>query len=203
MLAGRPNVGKSSLINALAGYQRAIVHPRAGTTRDVLSFDTAIDGWPVELSDTAGFRASDDPLETAGVEMAQAELGRADLVVLIFDAISPPSEENEQLLTQFPGAITVLNKIDLEPDRSCGKAFDLHTSAATGVGVDRLLAAISDWICPDLPSVGSAVPFRPWHVERLTDLWTAIRRTDENAARKAIGTLEVAPEPPRGKPARP
>ena len=71
VLCGRPNVGKSRVINALAGYQRAIVHPTPGTTRDVVSVQTAVDGWPVELSDTAGLRDGGDELERAGVELAQ------------------------------------------------------------------------------------------------------------------------------------
>ncbi|HXY40794.1 MAG TPA: GTPase, partial [Vicinamibacteria bacterium] len=69
---GRSNVGKSSLINALVGYRRAIVHPLPGTTRDVLESNTAIDGWPVELSDTAGLRHTDDPAEAEGVRRARA-----------------------------------------------------------------------------------------------------------------------------------
>ena len=67
---GAPNVGKSSLINALAGYERAIVSPTPGTTRDVVTVTTAIDGWPVQLSDTAGFRETQDELESAGIELA-------------------------------------------------------------------------------------------------------------------------------------
>ena len=71
VLAGPANVGKSSLINALVGYNRAIVYDAPGTTRDVITAETAIDGWPVTLSDTAGLRDSDDPLEMAGVQTAQ------------------------------------------------------------------------------------------------------------------------------------
>jgi tRNA modification GTPase len=74
VLAGPPNVGKSSLINALAGYERAIVSPVPGTTRDVVTLTTAIDGWPVELADTAGLRTTDDELESAGVQLAEATL---------------------------------------------------------------------------------------------------------------------------------
>ena len=89
VVAGRPNVGKSSLINAIAGYQRAIVHSLPGTTRDIVSVQTALDGWPVEISDTAGLRRGSDPIEQAGIELAIDKIAAADLVVLVFDASSP------------------------------------------------------------------------------------------------------------------
>ena len=79
VIAGRPNVGKSSLINAIAGYQRAIVHSPPGTTRDIVTVQTAMDGWPVEISDTAGLRESDDPIERAGIELAREKITAADL----------------------------------------------------------------------------------------------------------------------------
>ncbi len=85
LLAGRPNVGKSSLINALLGYERAIVFAQPGTTRDVLSATTAMDGWPVQLSDTAGMQETADPVELQGIRLAKAQLEQADMVVWVLD----------------------------------------------------------------------------------------------------------------------
>ena len=81
-IVGPPNVGKSCLTNAIVGYQRAIVHEVPGTTRDILTATTAIDGWPVQFADTAGMRTTSDPVEAAGVDMARETAKRADCVVL-------------------------------------------------------------------------------------------------------------------------
>ena len=102
VLAGRTNVGKSSLMNALAGYGRAIVHHAPGTTRDAVALATAIDGWPVELCDTAGLRAADDAVERAGIERARQRLAQADLVVLVADRSVPWSAEDQALADQWP-----------------------------------------------------------------------------------------------------
>ena len=98
VLAGRVNVGKSSLLNALAGHGRAIVHHAPGTTRDAVTVTTAIDGWPVELCDTAGLRSPGDAIERAGIELARERLARADLVVLVADRSTAWSAEDQTLL---------------------------------------------------------------------------------------------------------
>src|SRR6185503_7750192 len=87
VFAGPPNVGKSSLVNALLGYPRAIVYDQPGTTRDVLTASTAFDGWPFELRDTAGLRdgISLDSVEVEGVARARAQIATADLVVFVHD----------------------------------------------------------------------------------------------------------------------
>ena len=78
VVAGPPNVGKSSLINALAGYPRAIVHWAPGTTRDAVTVETVLDGWPVELCDTAGLRTAGDAVERAGIELARRKMAQAE-----------------------------------------------------------------------------------------------------------------------------
>lgn len=113
VLVGRPNVGKSSLINALVGYSRAIVHSQPGTTRDLVTTRTAFDGWPVELVDTAGWRPAADALEDVGIQMALQEARQADLVVLVTDLTQPWSEIDRALCQRFPMALIVHNKLDL------------------------------------------------------------------------------------------
>src|SRR5206468_12815742 len=85
VIAGRPNVGKSRLFNAMAGFARAIVDPTPGVTRDVVTFRTAFGGWPVELADTAGLRATEDAIESMGIARSRREQVDADLVLLVLD----------------------------------------------------------------------------------------------------------------------
>jgi tRNA modification GTPase len=179
VVAGRPNVGKSSLINAVAGYQRAIVHHLPGTTRDIVSVQTALDGWPVEISDTAGLRTAEDPIEQAGIELALNKIAAADLVLLVFDASQPWTEVDQALVvpasagseTQYRlkaglKALLVANKSDLPPAAG-SRPRALAVSAATSAGVDDLCREIARRLVPDPPPPGTAVPFLPEHVERL------------------------------------
>jgi tRNA modification GTPase len=171
VLCGRPNVGKSSLMNALAGYDRAIVHYTPRTTRDVVSLRTAVDGWPVELCDTAGLHPGGDHLEQAAVKAAKKQLGRADLVVLVFDHSQPWSEVDVALHRASPDALVVHNKSDLPPAagrREQGPCI----SALRGDGIDALADAIARRLIPHPPDPGEAVPFTPQQVERLRQFTT-------------------------------
>ena len=147
VLAGPPNVGKSSLINAMVGYRRSIVHDLPGTTRDAVNVSTAFDGWPVELIDTAGLRISDDPLEVAGIDRARQQIASADAVLLVFDAARSWTSELAALVDQFPAAIVVHNKIDLLPNGSDAAPSDrppgIATSALNGRGIAELIAAVA------------------------------------------------------------
>lgn len=115
VLVGRPNVGKSSLLNALLGYSRAIVHPQPGTTRDVVTATTALDGWPVQLVDTAGWRDSADPLEQAGIRLARQQAQQADLVLVVTDLSQPWTETDAAFCREFHAGLLVHNKCDLPP----------------------------------------------------------------------------------------
>jgi tRNA modification GTPase len=168
VLAGRSNVGKSSLMNALVGHSRAIVHAAPGTTRDAVTARTAIDGWPVELCDTAGLRWTEDPIELSGIERARDRLASADLVVLLSDVSVPWSAEDQTLLDQLAQgaaqrAILVHNKCDL-PMAAEGRPKGLLASALRGDGIEPLWAAIADRLVPHPPPPGAAVPFTPEQV---------------------------------------
>jgi tRNA modification GTPase len=139
VLAGRPNVGKSSLLNRLAGEERAIVTPVAGTTRDALREPVQIDGVPLVLVDTAGLRVSTDLVERLGMERTQRELERADLVLAVYDA----TQGRDELEDVPPGVarIDVYNKVDLVPGFAPpGDA--VAVSARSGEGLERLRKAI-------------------------------------------------------------
>ena len=139
VLAGRPNVGKSSLLNRLAGEERAIVTPIPGTTRDALREPIQIQGVPLTLVDTAGLRASSDTVEQLGIERTQRELAQADLVLLIREA-----GESGADIAQMPGnvhTIDVFNKLDLAPQFEPPKGA-VAVSAKTGQGLDALRAGI-------------------------------------------------------------
>lgn len=116
VIAGRPNVGKSTLMNMLSGRERSIVTPYAGTTRDVVEEHVSLAGVPLLLADTAGLRETDDPVEKIGVETARQRLKNAELVLAVFDWSRELDDEDVKLMESVQGlpAIAVVNKCDLE-----------------------------------------------------------------------------------------
>ncbi len=145
VIAGRPNAGKSSLMNRLAGYDAAIVTPVPGTTRDPLREQIHLNGLPLHLIDTAGLRDSPDIVEAEGIRRARDEMSRADRILYLIDATNPPASADlqQELATLPPGVpvTLVLNKIDIV-QADCGAAdFDLtvlRISAVTGAGLTEL-----------------------------------------------------------------
>jgi len=142
-IIGRPNAGKSSLLNALAGSDRAIVNATAGTTRDVLRESLNLDGIALELADTAGLRETDDEVEREGVRRAHGELARADVALLVTDA--PHAHNDLSLLAKLPPSVeklVLINKIDLEQASPHYESRDgvtwIWASAKTGAGLDAL-----------------------------------------------------------------
>ena len=121
VLAGQPNVGKSSLLNALAGDEVAIVTPIAGTTRDRVVQQIHLQGVPLHIVDTAGLRETEDTVESIGIERSWAEIAKADVILHLQDAAEPDLDANQDILNNMPPktpVITVFNKIDLLDDAS-------------------------------------------------------------------------------------
>jgi len=145
VLAGRPNVGKSSLLNRLAGEERAIVTAIPGTTRDALRESIQIEGVPIIVVDTAGLRHSPDEVERIGVERAWREVGQADAVLVVFDASEGVTAEDRDVLARLPdGAarVDIFNKADLVPGARTGERatepLQVWVSAKTGAGLEDL-----------------------------------------------------------------
>ena len=152
VLAGSPNTGKSSLLNALLREKRAIVTSVAGTSRDVLREDLNLNGLPVQLIDTAGLRDSADEVERIGIDRAREELDKADVVLMVVDSARALDDEEKALLSKSGKTpVIALNKSDLETvvtveelKELSADAVIVHTSALTGEGVDDLRKALYD-----------------------------------------------------------
>jgi tRNA modification GTPase len=152
VIVGRPNVGKSSLLNALLQTDRAIVTPIPGTTRDVLEETLNIRGVPVRLLDTAGVRPTDDPVEQEGVRRSEAAMEQAELLLVVLDGSVPLTDEDRKILAQQSAKkrLILLNKTDLPSGVDKAEMADLvrstapviRLSAKTGAGLDDLRDAI-------------------------------------------------------------
>lgn len=142
VLAGAPNAGKSSLLNALAGRDVAIVSEHAGTTRDVIEVHLDLGGLPVIVADTAGIRPAEGDVEREGIRRSHERARAADLVLWIIDATDPANPVPPGL-SDDPGRIRrVLNKVDLALDPVAANANDLQISAKTGAGLELLIGEI-------------------------------------------------------------
>ena len=143
-LVGRPNVGKSSLLNRLSRRERAIVTDLPGTTRDLLESEIVLEGVPITLLDTAGIRSTDDAVEQLGIARSHDALASADLVVLLFDLSEGWTAEDQALRERIPADVPYLlvgNKADLS---DAAAPADVHLSAVTGVGEAQLVQALLD-----------------------------------------------------------
>jgi tRNA modification GTPase len=152
VLVGQPNVGKSSLLNALAGADVAIVTPIAGTTRDKVSETIQIEGIPLHIIDTAGIRTINDAVdqvERIGIERTWGEVGKADVILHLLDASYGPTGADEHIVSAFPAGVPVLriwNKIDLSGHKAAvdeaADAVNVYLSAHEHLGIDLLRAEL-------------------------------------------------------------
>ena len=196
-ILGKPNVGKSSLLNALLGTNRAIVTDIPGTTRDTIEALINIDGIPLKLIDTAGIRHTDDVVEQQGVERSKAAQDTAELLLLMFDASQPLNDADRELLktAQSAKAILILNKIDLPvvtlPTAllaHCPKKQVVETVIPEGKGLDKLKTTISEALLGGEFDIGeSPIVTNARHQE-------ALRRANEGL-NYAIESLENSMPP--------
>ena len=155
VLAGQPNVGKSSLLNRLAGEELAIVTPIPGTTRDAVRQTIQVGGVPLNIIDTAGLRDPTDEIEAIGIARAWQAIDRADVLLLVVDSASGLVESDRRIMSRLPRKlprIIAFNKIDLSGDaprlEKCGDETHIRLSAKTGEGLDLVrgaLLAIAGW----------------------------------------------------------
>jgi tRNA modification GTPase len=177
-IIGSPNVGKSSLLNRLAGRDAAIVSARAGTTRDVIEVKLDLGGYPVLIADTAGLRDSADEIEQEGVKRALKRAEYADLKLIVFDGATWPDFDAQVAAQIDAEAIVVLNKAELtkyETPDIAGRAL-LRVSAKTGLGLDALVAQLTGKAAAYLNPGSQPVLTRLRHRSALERCLGALRR---------------------------
>ena len=171
VLVGPPNAGKSSLLNALAGSDRAIVTEIPGTTRDLLQEAIRIDGVELTLVDTAGLREAFDPIEAEGIRRARAELQRADLALVVLDARDPDAGRAAVAddVAGVPRCLWLHNKADLLPSVPALDEDALAVSARSGLGLDALHQRLLAWSGAGEAAGDGAFSARTRHVQALAD----------------------------------
>jgi tRNA modification GTPase len=183
VIAGRPNAGKSTLLNRLAGSERAVTSAVPGTTRDTVEAPAALDGVPVLVVDTAGLRDAAGGVEREGIDRARREIDRADLIVYLVDATVGLTGDDAATLRRLgPKGLAVWNKADAVP----APAGALVISALRGDGCAGLVAATLERLGWRAPEPGEGVPFTREHAERLE----AARASAPSCAETALAALE-------------
>jgi tRNA modification GTPase len=201
-ILGAPNVGKSSLLNALTGFQRSVVAAMPGTTRDTVSSRIALDGWLIEITDTAGLRETEDALEREGIDRARRVLSDLDLCLWVLDSTSQPFGPTTRLLEGVrlsrETLLFVLNKCDRSATwdiRELPQA--VRISATTGMGMKTLCERILDRLLPAEPTPGEAIPLRA-ESQRLISLTAqAVMRRDPVQTQSLLQQLLTSEEGPQ------
>ena len=193
VLAGRPNTGKSSVLNALLGADKAIVSSVAGTTRDAVEGTLEIEGVRFQLIDTAGIRASADEVESVGIERARGYIERADLILFITDGAAPWSAEDEEVWQSVQGrrCLIVCNKNDLAASEEAGgPAPDLRVSARTGENIAALRQKIFDLCLAEYRADGEFL-IEERHFAALTRAGQELRTAERLAGQVPLDLLGV------------
>ena len=190
VFVGPPNVGKSSLLNAIVGFDRSITLDAAGTTRDVLHAETVIEGLPVRVSDTAGIRASNEPIEREGIVRARMAANQADLLLLVSEPLPGGGFSSlpklDRLQQESTTKLRILNKRDhtdsaLNYEEALDHAFDARTNALSGEGIEELMINIADTLGRRLPRGEGPVLLNPRQadlVKQLTIIASIDRRLE-------------------------
>jgi len=191
VIAGLPNVGKSSLLNRLTGQDTAIVTEIAGTTRDVLKEKISIDGLPLHIIDTAGLRHSDDPIEQEGVRRAHDQINQADRVLFVVQAGESPDDSLLAALPKQLPVTTVFNKADLIKDAASHvdpNENNILVSAKTGVGIDLLRQHLKQCAGFEKTAEG-ALMARRRHIDALVSAQQFIKAAHHNLLNEGAGEL--------------
>ena len=199
VIAGEPNVGKSSLLNLLSGQEIAIVTDIAGTTRDILRESIHIDGMPIHILDTAGLRTTEDVIEKEGVNRTKKVVGKADLILLMLDSSRPSKEEDfdktiKQLFSdcekQIP-LIIIENKIDLTGEKPLEENTDyirIKISVKTGAGIDLLKFRLKEIVGFKTTNENDFIARRR-HCDSITRARFFLKKADEQLSKQKAGEL--------------
>ncbi len=197
LIAGPPNAGKSSLMNRLVGFNRAIVSSQAGTTRDLVTGQISLNGWLVNLTDSAGLRDANDPLEALGIQKAIGQTEKVDAVIWVTDVSVPSNSFDLQLdkggsaVRHFRQPIFVQNKGDLLPDdltlpKKQLPGGEILISAKSGKGIEELLWALGQYLGIGEFPKGLPIPFSSALIGCLHDLLDLIKKGKTNEALQLI-----------------
>ncbi|MBQ8202209.1 MAG: tRNA uridine-5-carboxymethylaminomethyl(34) synthesis GTPase MnmE [Clostridia bacterium] len=195
-LCGQPNVGKSSLLNALLGEERAIVTPIPGTTRDMVTGDMMLGGSIIHLTDTAGLHATDDPVEQLGVARARRAMQEADLVLAVLDASHPLHDEDRELLTALQGrsCAIVLNKADLPAVLSSADASALLPGVpvlSVSASNPATLSSLKEYLAQQAAVSDKLALTQPRHVEAARRAARHLHQAAETAQSLSVDMASV------------